>query len=361
MYTLKRFSEVLQYADSIHTELERLLQLRPDAKAQMDFFIEEYFRAVAHANLGQPQQSLAAIRRAEALFNPQRRGSWYENVIDEMYVEYYLALKNYDKALEYIERTLQFYEDNEQELDLLWKQREKAAALSEKGDHRTANGIYRNLMERTDSLKLQEVYSQLNELRTLYELDKLEMEAERRAQALRRQRMMITGLTFACLGLLLIVGLMVWNRRRMMEKNRALYSQIKEYDSLKDAAKSTASAQTGDKRQRQLAAKFHEYLLNNQTFTAPSFDIDEAAAQLVSNRTSLYEAVKAVTGKTPQEYINELKLNEARRLLEATAESQEGIIVQCGFASRSTFFRLFREQYHMPPAEYRRIAKISRG
>jgi len=356
-YVTKRFSDVLRYADSLLVELERLHEATPTADLKTFYFLEEYFHAVAYANLKRPQQSLQAIRRAEALFEPQWRGTWYDNVVDEMYVDYYLAAKNYDKALEYIEQTLQFYEDNLLELDMLAKQREKASALFNKGAYKTSAEIYRTVIDRTDSLKLQQFYGQINELRTLYELDKAEMEAERQQQAIRKQLVVIASLAFACAALLVIVSLVVWNRRRIMEKNRALYRQIKEQDRLTTAVQSAAFPQIGDERQQQLVARLHEYLLCEQTFAKPDIDTDELVARLATNRTSLFTAIKAVTGKTLQEYVNEMKLNEARQLLEATAQPLDSIIELCGFASKSTFYRLFSEHYNMPPAEYRNIAK----
>jgi transcriptional regulator GlxA family with amidase domain len=57
-----------------------------------------------------------------------------------------------------------------------------------------------------------------------------------------------------------------------------------------------------------------------------------------------------------QEYINVVRLNEVRQLLETSSESLDNIIEKCGFASKSTFYRLFCEHYNMPPAEYRKIA-----
>jgi len=84
--------------------------------------------------------------------------------------------------------------------------------------------------------------------------------------------------------------------------------------------------------------------------------VDELAVNLGTNRTSLFAAVKAITGKTLQEYISVMKLNEARQLLEATTKPLDSIIELCGFASKSTFYRLFSEHYNMPPAEYRKVA-----
>jgi AraC-like DNA-binding protein len=358
---LKRFDEVLRYADSLHVELDRFRENAPTANLQTFYLMEAYHRATAYANLKRTNQSLEAIRWAEALFEPQWRGTWFEIVIDEMYIDYYFATGNHDKALEHIRRASQFYEENQLESNLLEKQRFEARALFEKGSYKAAAEVYRSVIDRTELLNQKQFYGQINELRTLYELDKAEMEAERRLGAIRRQRMMITGLTFACLGLLLIVGLVVWNRREIMKKNRALYRQIKEQDRLAAEVQNVTPQQTDDTRQRQLFDRLHDYLLCDQNLAKQDIDIADLVTCLTTNRTSLFAAVKAITGKTLQEYINVVKLNEARQLLETSPEPLDDIIETCGFASKSTFYRLFREHYNIPPAEYRQIAKKSRG
>ena len=374
---LNRFDEVLRYADSLHVELERFGQNNPTAGLQIFYFQETYHRAVAHAKLKQPEQALQAIKRAEALFEPQWNGTFFEILIDEAYIIYFLAAKSYDEALVHIRKALQFYEDNQLESNLLQKQKTKASVYFEKGNYKISAEIYRDVIQRIDSLNQNQFYEQINELRTLYELDKAEMEAERRQEAIRRQRLMITGLALACLGLLAIAGIFVWNRRKIMEKNRALYRQIKEQDRLAEELKQTfhydasdksiphpagtkmpdvVPLQNGDARQRQLVAQLNEYLFCNQNFARQDIDTAKLAASLATNRTSLFVAVKSITGKTLQEYINIMKMNNARQLLETSPESLDIIIEMCGFASKSTFYRLFREHYNMPPVEYRKIA-----
>ena len=380
---MNRFDEVLRYADSLHVELERFERNNPTASLQVFYFQETYHRAVAHAKLQQPELALQAIRRAEALFEPQWSGTFFAILIDEAYISYFLAIKNYDEALERIRRTLQFFEDNHLESNLLERQKSKAFVYFAKGNYKTAAEIYRDVIHRIDSLNQKQFYEQINELRTLYELDKAEIEAERRLEAIRRQRLMITGLVLVCFGLLAIAGIFVWNRRKIMGKNRALYHQIKEQDRLAEELKQTlhydtsdesishlagtktqdqdqdqnvVSLQNGDARQRQLVAQLNNYLFCNQNFAKQNIDTAKLAANLATNRTSLFVAVKSITGKTLQEYINIMKMNNARQLLETSPESLDVIIEKCGFASKSTFYRLFREYYNMPPVEYRKIA-----
>jgi AraC-like DNA-binding protein len=77
---------------------------------------------------------------------------------------------------------------------------------------------------------------------------------------------------------------------------------------------------------------------------------------LATNRSYLFEAVRTITGKTPMEYIHTLQLNEARQMLDIHPDlTVEAIAADCGFNNRQTFYRLFKEQYDISPAEYRKM------
>ena len=204
---LNRFDETLMYADSMRMEIDRLRQSRPDFNLQLLDFMVEAHRSVAFASLGHTEQSFQAIGQAESLFDPQWKDTSNEIILDDMYAEYYMATGDYDRALEHIRRAKQFYEENQLGSSVLRKKNEEADVLSDKGDYRTATGIYRQIIAEKDSLHSENIYTQLNELRTLYELDKAELEAARRLETIRRQRLYIIGATLACLALAVIVAL----------------------------------------------------------------------------------------------------------------------------------------------------------
>ncbi len=61
--------------------------------------------------------------------------------------------------------------------------------------------------------------------------------------------------------------------------------------------------------------------------------------------------------QTPTELINELRISHAAYLLNNTNEEIFAISVDLGFQSLSRFYFLFRQQYEMPPAKYRKIMR----
>ena len=62
---------------------------------------------------------------------------------------------------------------------------------------------------------------------------------------------------------------------------------------------------------------------------------------------------KAVTGVTPSEYVNRIRIDHAARMLRGTEVTVDEVIAGCGFENVSYFYRLFRKQIGMTPRAYR--------
>lgn len=61
------------------------------------------------------------------------------------------------------------------------------------------------------------------------------------------------------------------------------------------------------------------------------------------------------TGKAPMEYVNELRLERAKKMLLAGDKSITEIALVCGFGSPSYLSSSFQKEYKMTPSEYRRM------
>jgi AraC-like DNA-binding protein len=69
----------------------------------------------------------------------------------------------------------------------------------------------------------------------------------------------------------------------------------------------------------------------------------------------LIRAFKQQTGKTPYEYLVDLKIDKAKELLENYRYSVTEICFLCGFNNHSHFTTLFKRKVGVPPSEYRNI------
>ncbi len=69
----------------------------------------------------------------------------------------------------------------------------------------------------------------------------------------------------------------------------------------------------------------------------------------------LCKSFQKYLGKTPTEFINELRINHAARLLADTDEDILTIADKLNFQSLSRFYHLFRKHYGLAPAAYRKL------
>ncbi len=77
------------------------------------------------------------------------------------------------------------------------------------------------------------------------------------------------------------------------------------------------------------------------------------ADNLQMNCSYLCTHFKRETGKTITEFINELKINEGKRLLKTKQIPLINIAIQLGYSSQSYFQRVFKKFTGMTPVEYR--------
>jgi AraC-like DNA-binding protein len=63
---------------------------------------------------------------------------------------------------------------------------------------------------------------------------------------------------------------------------------------------------------------------------------------------------KKATGKTYSDYLNELRINEACRLLVQTEKSINQISFECGFETLSYFNRVFLSKKEITPSLFRK-------
>lgn len=114
-----------------------------------------------------------------------------------------------------------------------------------------------------------------------------------------------------------------------------------------DGAKREQATLTGQKLYFRQAA---EYLQHNFIYPVK---VEQLARYVGVSRSYLYKAFIACSGKSIQQYLISLRLQEACSLLAETERGITDIAYSCGFTDSPSFCRHFRQAYGQTPLEFR--------
>ena len=92
------------------------------------------------------------------------------------------------------------------------------------------------------------------------------------------------------------------------------------------------------------------------------FSLSELARHLAVSERTLNRRFKLATGEAPLHYLQSLRVDVAKRLLESRGTKVEAVSVRVGYNDLSTFRRLFKRETGLSPREYqRRFARSQQG
>ncbi|MBZ9610489.1 GlxA family transcriptional regulator [Rheinheimera maricola] len=95
-----------------------------------------------------------------------------------------------------------------------------------------------------------------------------------------------------------------------------------------------------------------------QQLAAP-FALEALAQQFHLTKRTLLRRFKAALDDTPLNYLQRLRVEQAKRLLETTNQPIEQIVLQVGYEDVSSFRKLFLQYTELTPSQYRQ--KFSQG
>ena len=95
-----------------------------------------------------------------------------------------------------------------------------------------------------------------------------------------------------------------------------------------------------------------------QTWVAEAYGDSDAVGRMVESsglpRRTFDRRFRAATGYSPTDYVQSLRVEEAKQLLEMEERSVEAVAEAVGYADARAFRRLFQKMTGLSPAEYRR-------
>ena len=97
--------------------------------------------------------------------------------------------------------------------------------------------------------------------------------------------------------------------------------------------------------------KIQQIVLNH--LDDENLSVEKLAFEIGLSRTQLLRKVKASTGKTVSEYIREIRLKEASRLIKESDYTASEISYRVGFSSPSYFNKCFHDHFGVTPGDYK--------
>lgn len=359
---LKELHQLKIYADSMQIVISEMLdQNAPPASLDDSRSHAEYYYTLFYidsGNLELAEKHFEAFR----MLLPDFPG-FHEQLLDHLYYTYYLKKGLYKEALEYNEKLIKFYTENNLETTLISALEKRGELFALMDDYKSASESYAESIRLAEKHNKQKFYSNLNELRTIYELDKITVEKE-------RNRIYFITALVGCILLLILLTVWIFYSRKISSKNRSLMNQIREQDRLLEELERKENRLRGlslekkqdhslekDSQEDELYTRLKTFMKDKTIFTDPDINRRSIAEILHTNEKYLADCIRRNENLTFTEFINTYRLHYARQLLSAHQEEYtiETIAIDSGFGSRKTFHRLFKECYGLSPNEFRRL------
>lgn len=197
-----------------------------------------------------------------------------------------------------------------------------------------------------------EKYSALVLLRAeqeLFESEKARKEIQLNAF---RHVSIIMGTTAGIILIALIIISVLYRKKH--QAYRKLAARSREWAASEPAILPLAEADSAD---RALMESLSRLVDEERIFLDPNLDLESLSRRLGVHRNLVSKAVNSVYGKPFSTFINECRVRQAILLLSDPANdrlSLEAIAFDAGFATRQTFYRVFKAQTGINPATYRK-------
>jgi len=141
--------------------------------------------------------------------------------------------------------------------------------------------------------------------------------------------------------LLSIVNQIISNRKKLKEYYNSSLSNIEDYNG--------NFIHSDDKK---FLVSITDIIIKNME--NEHLNSDFICKQLNITRILLYRRIKELANSTPSDYIRNIRLKEAERLIKSTKLTIQEIMYQTGFNNKSYFYTIFKTEFGVSPNEYRK-------
>lgn len=155
---------------------------------------------------------------------------------------------------------------------------------------------------------------------------------------------------------ILFTAVMIRQKRSLRLAHGHLSYRIRQFlDTGQSEISETVSP--GNDTKNEILQRLKEINDEQRVFVRKDLSLNELATMLHTNKTYLSEIINRQFGMNFNDYINQLRITEACRIImdpDSVRLSYDQIAEQCGFSSKSTFYAAFKKVTGMSPAAFSR-------
>ena len=144
------------------------------------------------------------------------------------------------------------------------------------------------------------------------------------------------------------------NQSVIYESNRQKLEQLNEKTNSENKYKRSS---LNHEQITELIASVFSYLKDKKPYLNPDFSLQMMAEDLSVSRQKLSQAINTGQQKNFYQIINEFRIEEVKQMLTNPSYkhySVLGIAFECGFNSKSSFNRIFKEETGFTPSTYKK-------
>lgn len=194
-------------------------------------------------------------------------------------------------------------------------------------------------------------------------------------QQTRTRHQMSIILIISSVLIIVLVGIILWQRqsrhyRRTIVRKQLMLIRSKAAENTSSPdPKEEADEERGDDGghdatagtiKDELLKRVGEVFADRKTVLNPEFSMSTLCTMVESNPTYVSRAIKTIYGKSLSALVNEIRIEEACRLLADEGSDMftvEGVAAQVGFKSRSNFTAVFKKNTGLSPAEFKKASR----
>ena len=82
------------------------------------------------------------------------------------------------------------------------------------------------------------------------------------------------------------------------------------------------------------------------------FNVDDLCMEMGMSRSSLYNKIKALTDRSPSDFVRQIRMTEAAALLKSKKYTVAEVSDMMGYSDPKYFTDIFKKHYGMTPSAY---------